>query len=339
MNFTTGYFNSVKRCRNSFFAILAIGFTNLFHVFGQPLNYASQDNWLVLPEKVPRFFQNKSLDSTWISKVDIFYVYPTFLLDDHDLRWNAPAKDDQLQEEILYKAVKFQASAWLEAGRLFVPYYRQAHLRAYDSLEGRGREALLLAYQDVAASFRHYLENYHQGRPIILAGHSQGSTQITLLLKEFFDGKPLADRLIAAYIPGVGIDSNEFKQIAFMTQPSEYGGFVSWNTMYEKPDSFRYPYWYQNRYCINPLSWDLSPVTSKIAHQGFLYSNGRIYRRCFDATLCQGAVCLTRAKWPINWLAKRYESLHVGDVNLFWKDIQLNAKKRISAFFLNESRN
>jgi len=334
----TGYLNLAKQCRNSFFVLFVTISPKVDHVNAQLLDYNNHDNWLVLPEKVPRFFQNKSLDSAWISKVDVFYVYPTFLLDDHDLRWNAPAKDDQLQEEILNKAVKYQASAWLEAGRLFVPYYRQAHLRAYDSLEGRGREALLFAYKDVAASFRYYLEHYNQGKPIILAGHSQGSTHLTLLLKEFFDGKPLTKQLIAAYLPGVGIDSNEFKHIEFMTQPSEYGGFVSWNTMYETPDTYRYPYWYHNRFCINPLSWDLSPVISKAAHQGFLYSNGKIYRRCFDATLCEGAVCLNHAKWPINWLAKRYQSLHIGDVNLFWKDIGINSKARINAFFLNESQ-
>jgi hypothetical protein len=318
--------------------VLLIGFSAFNYVFTQILDYSSKDNWLVLPEKVPHFFQNKSLDSSWIRKVDVFYVYPTFLLDDRDLRWNAPAKDQKLQEEIVQKAVKFQASAWLECGRIFVPYYRQAHLRAYDSLKGRGREALLLGYADVAASFRYYLENYNQGKPIILAGHSQGSTQLTLLLKEFFDGKPLSKQLIVAYLPGVGIDSNEFQQLAFMTQPAEYGGFVSWNTMYEKPDTYRYPYWYHNRFCINPLSWDLSSVTAKTAHQGFLYSNGKIYRRCFDATLCQGAVCLSHARWPINWLAKRHRSLHVGDINLFWKDIGINSKTRINAFFLNESR-
>jgi hypothetical protein len=332
----SGFSNSVKRCRNKAFVLFFAGLLLIPKFSSQALDYSNQDRWLVLPEKVPNFFQNKPMDSSWIAKVDVFYVYPTFLLEEDDPRWNAPAKDEKLQEEILQKAVKFQASAWLECGRLFVPYYRQAHLRAYDSIKGRGREALLFAYEDVAASFRYYLEHYNHGKPIILAGHSQGSTHLTLLLKEFFDGKPLSKQLIAAYLPGVGIDSNEFKQLEFMTKPSTYGGFVSWNTMYETPDTYRYPYWYHNRYCINPLSWDLSPVTSKSAHQGFLYSNGKIYRRCFDATLCQGAVCLTHAKWPINWLAKRYQSLHVGDVNLFWKDIGINSKARINAFFLNE---
>ncbi|MFM7724769.1 MAG: DUF3089 domain-containing protein, partial [Bacteroidota bacterium] len=164
-----GYFNSVKRFKSSLLAILVIGWPPIYQAFGQALDYADRGNWMVLPEKVPCFFQNKTLDSSWIRKVDVFYVYPTFLLEEEDPRWSAPAKDQKLKEEILEKAVKFQASAWLECGRLFVPYYRQAHLRAYDSLKGRGREALLFAYEDVEASFRYYLEHYNHGKPIILA--------------------------------------------------------------------------------------------------------------------------------------------------------------------------
>ncbi|NBX38639.1 MAG: DUF3089 domain-containing protein [Flavobacteriia bacterium] len=331
-----GYFNSARAFRNNRLWV-AVGCLFLYtSTTAQPLDFAKADYWMVLPEKNPEFFKKKTLDSTWISKVDVFYVYPTFLVDAQDSRWNLPFEDQAMREDILQKAVKFQASAWLECGRLFVPFYRQAHLRAYDSIQGRGREALLFAYEDVKAAFVYYLDHYNQGRPFVLAGHSQGSTQLNLLIKEFIDGKPLSKQLVAAYLPGIGIDSNEIQQLPFMTKPNGYGGYVSWNTMYEKPDTYRYPVWYKNRLCINPLSWDLSPHVDRTAHQGFLYQNGSIYKNCFDADLCQGAVCLKRAKWPISWMAKNYPSLHVGDVNLFWKDIGMNCKARINAYFSNE---
>lgn len=331
-----GYFNSARAFRNNRLWV-AVGCLFLYtSTTAQPLDFAKADYWMVLPEKNPEFFTKKTLDSTWISKVDVFYVYPTFLVDAQDARWNLPFEDQAMREDILQKAVKFQASAWLECGRLFVPFYRQAHLRAYDSIQGRGRQALLFAYEDVKAAFVYYLDHYNQGRPFVLAGHSQGSTQLNLLIKEFIDGKPLSKQLIAAYLPGIGIDSNEIQHLPFMTNPNGYGGYVSWNTMYEKPDTYRYPVWYKNRLCINPLSWDLSPHVDRAEHQGFLYQNGSIYKHCFDADLCQGAVCLRRAKWPISWMAKNYKSLHIGDVNLFWKDIGMNCKARINAYFSNE---
>ena len=70
--------------------------------------------------------------------------------------------DIDWKQEALDKAFRFQGSAWLECGRMFAPYYRQAHLKAYDSIQGRGREALLFAYEDIRASFTEYLEKYNE---------------------------------------------------------------------------------------------------------------------------------------------------------------------------------
>jgi hypothetical protein len=146
---------------------------------GQALDYRAAENWLVLPEKSPSFFRGSSIDSTYIRSVDVFYIFPTLLVDYADMRWNAEMTDVKWKEEALETAIRYQASAWVECGRMFAPFYRQAHLKAYDSIQGRGREALLFAYEDIRASFKEYLEKYNQGRPFILAGHSQGCTQLT----------------------------------------------------------------------------------------------------------------------------------------------------------------
>ena len=55
-----------------------------------------------------------------------------------------------------------------------------------------------------------YLKKYNNGKPIIIAGHSQGSAHLVTLLKEFFDGKNLKKKLIAAYLPGTIITENDF---------------------------------------------------------------------------------------------------------------------------------
>ena len=54
-------------------------------------------------------------------------------------------------------------------------------------------------YEHITNTVEHSLENYNNGRPIIFAGHSQGSTHICLLLKEFFDDKDLSKQLLIAY--------------------------------------------------------------------------------------------------------------------------------------------
>ena len=107
----------------------------------------------------------------------------------------------------------------------------------------QGKEAGVLAYQDVKRAFQFYLENYNQGKPIIIASHSQGSLHAKRLLHEFFDGKVLQEKLIAAYLVGVRILPNEFKNIPVLNQPNETGGFVSWNTYKKNKLPKRYDYW------------------------------------------------------------------------------------------------
>ena len=48
--------------------------------------------------------------------------------------------------------------------------------------------------------------------------------------------------------------------------------------------------------------------------------------------LADGAVCVRNFRPPFQLAVKKYKNLHIGDVNLFWKDIELNAKERIKAY-------
>ncbi|MFM7596412.1 MAG: DUF3089 domain-containing protein [Flavobacteriales bacterium] len=314
------------------FLLFILTFTPVLAAFSQPLDFSNSENWLVLPGKSPTFFTERSIDSTLLTSVDVFYIFPTILIDYSDSRWNAEMSDVAWRKEALETAIRYQASAWLECGRMFAPFYRQAHLKAYDSLQGRGRTALLYAYEDIRASFQFYLENYNQGRPFILAGHSQGCTQLTLLIKEFIDEKPLAKQLIAAYMPGIGLDRNEFHSIPFMTTPNQVGGFVTWNTMNDQPDNDLYPLWYKGKACINPVTWDLSKTSTRSMHNGFYYSNEKCYEHVFDTELIDGAICVRNFRSPFQFAVKKYKNLHIGDVNLFWKDIEINCKERIKAY-------
>ena len=183
------------------------------HCFSQQIDYSAKENWAVLPGSYPKELAGQIHDTSLWSSVDVFYVYPTLMLDKKDERWNVELSDQEQQQKVLGAAVKYQASAWAEAGRMYVPYYRQAHIRSYELLEKGGREALLFAYADIKNAFQYYLDHYNHGRPIILAGHSQGSTHLRMILEDFFDNKELRGQLVAAYIPGIGIFRNEFNSI------------------------------------------------------------------------------------------------------------------------------
>lgn len=332
----SGFFNFQKKYRNNklkflFNFFIFYCFTFLFS-FGQALDYSDTTNWAVLPNKLPLSIKQLICDSTNHQIADVFYVYPTLLLDKKDRRWNAEMTDLAWKKDVLNMAVHYQASAWAESGRMYVPYYRQAHIRAYDSLDHNGREALLFGYNDIKTAFQYYLEHFNNGRPIILAGHSQGSTQLILLMQEFFDGKPLQKQLIAAYLPGIGVDSNTFHTIPLMTAPSQIGGFVTWNTMKEKYDTEKYRKWYQGKACINPLTWDLKTEASSKQHKGFYYTNDRIYANAFDIKINNGVVSICNLIAPFSYSSWMYPDFHIGDINLFWEDIRQNANFRVLTF-------
>ncbi|MFT5723231.1 MAG: hypothetical protein ACI9JN_000340 [Bacteroidia bacterium] len=296
------------------------------------IDYSQHKNWAVTPETYPESLKQLIVDTTF-TKTDVFYVYPTLYTDYKDTAWNIDIDNLKQREKILNIAVKNQASAWANAGQVYVPYYRQAHIRSYSKLEGRGRDALLLAYADVKAAFEYYLKHYNNGRAIILAGHSQGSTHLSMLLKDYFDNKPLQEKLVAAYLPGIGLEKTQYKSIHLMSHPDSTGGFVTWNTFKKKYKTGQYVKWYKGKASINPVTWDSTIIASKSLHKGFLYSNGKLYSKSFETHLIDGGVWITTPHFPSRLLSFTMKNYHIGDVNLFWEDIHLNARNRATHYW------
>jgi hypothetical protein len=306
---------------------------NSFFTHSQQIDYADAKSWAVLPSFTNDQLKNYINDSSWIKKADVFYVYPTLFMDKKDTNWNIQIDQSEQRTKVINQAVKFQASAWAESGRLFVPFYRQAHIRSYNLINQGGKEALLFAYSDIKEAFSYYLKNFNQGRPIILAGHSQGSTHLSLLLKDFFDGTPLQKQLVAAYIPGIGIEGTMFSSLSLMKNPSENYGFVTWNTFKKRINQDKYERWYKGKLVINPITWDMSQFAEKNKHKGFLFWNSKMYRNSFATTVIDGAIWITTPNFPYKYLAARMDDYHLGDVNLFWEDIRANSKLRLKHWF------
>ncbi len=297
-------------------------------------NYQSEKNWAVLPLKYTK--KLKEVASARQFEADVFYVYPTLISDKKDVRWNVAVDDSIQNDNVLNKAVHFQASAWATSGNIYVPYYRQAHIRSYSMLENGGNEALMLAYSDVKEAFRVYLEKYNKGRPIIIASHSQGTTHTTLLLKDFFDGKALQKQLVAAYLVGIGTKKDEFKTIKVLTKPDETGGFVSWNTYKKNKLPKKYENWYKGKVSSNPILWDTSTTTQREDHKGFLFGNNKIYEKSLKLEVIDGMIWSTLPRFPLRIFLMFKKNYHVGDVNLFWKDIQENAELRVDSWLRNQ---
>ncbi len=294
-------------------------------------NYNNSSAWAIVPNTYPKNLKQKQTN-TAILKADVFYIYPTLNTDKKDLRWNVPINDAIQNKKVIDKAVYFQASAFLNAGKLYVPYYRQAHLRSYSHYKNGGKEALNLAYNDVKNAFKTYLKKYNNGRPILIVSHSQGTTHAIRLLKEFFDGKPLQDQLIAAYIPGIAIKKNQFKNIHLMKTPTEVGGYVTWNTYKKNYYPKKYNEWFKGSAVSNPVTWNESSTSLIANHKGFLFSNNKLYTKALKVTVKDGILWTSLPHFPYRLFVLGKKRYHEGDINLFWEDIRENASLRVKTF-------
>ncbi|WP_299712511.1 DUF3089 domain-containing protein [uncultured Tenacibaculum sp.] len=296
-------------------------------------NYNEESSWAVLPSKYQDNFKTYASNRLDTLKADVFYVYPTLNTSKKDIRWNVPITDEEQNNIVLNKAALMQASAFATSGKVYVPFYRQAHIRSYRLFNKGGKEAQDVAYSDVKSAFEVYLKKYNNGRPIIMVGHSQGTTHTVRLLKDFFDNKTLQKQLIAAYIPGIRVKENEFSSIKLMKSPLETGGFISWNTYKKNNYPKKDKNWYKGSVTTNPITWDDAKETQLEQHKGFLYTSGKIYDQALKIQITDGLVWSTNPKFPLRFFMSFLKNYHAGDINLFWQDIRENAVLRTNTWF------
>jgi hypothetical protein len=128
---------------------------------------------------------------------DCFYLHPTFAFDYATGNEDGFSRTERALDPVLHQAAHFSSQC-----RVFAPRYRQIRLATYvaDPDVERGLE---VAYRDVEAAFRYYLEHYGRDRPFVLLGHSQGThTGRRLLERVIADDPALRARLALAILLG-----------------------------------------------------------------------------------------------------------------------------------------
>lgn len=301
-------------------------------------DYSDQSAWAVLPDRVDAADVTPGPDypdQQATAEVDVFFLHPTIYSDASQNRdWNGSLQNEALNDAVDKSPMQFQASLFNGVGRVYAPRYRQAHLSVFYPKKvapAEAKQALALAYSDVRAAFQYYLEHYNQGRPIIIAGHSQGALHGETLLKEFFDGKPLAQKLVVAYVVGWPIREGAFQNIPLCETPQQTGCYCAWRTFKE---GFL-PEWAQKDYpvaVVNPVSWTTGPEkTAKSQHQGAVLRKLKVYPQIMEARIANGVLWTNKPKFPGSFLMTQ-RNYHVGDVNLFYLDIRKNVAERVAAY-------
>jgi hypothetical protein len=302
-------------------------------------DYNLLHDWAAHPRKndaadtVHAAFKNEQRDSA----VDVFFIHPTSYT--HNLRtspWTADLDDAALNAATDSGAILNQASIFNARGRVFAPRYRQAHLKAFFLTRNpKSAEALELAYADVKAAFEYYLKHENNGRPIVIAAHSQGTRHAVRLLKEFFDGRPLQQQLVCAYLVGWTVMKDDFKHITLSTSPEQTGCYVTWRSMktgyidkYSKHGKGRIT-------CSNPITWNTAVgKTNRSQHRGAMKGNlTQFYPNLVEVQV--------NVEFGLLWVNagngemgnnSRMKNYHIGDYNLFYADVRFNVSQRVNAF-------
>jgi len=187
-------------------------------------------------------------------KLDVFYVYPTIYGDENPT--NMDIYNEALRDKAM-RSFKKQTGVYTEVGNIFAPFYRQVSMAVLDPSEDTYKNKnFLLGYKDVSRAFEYYLKHLNNGRPFILAGHSQGSMGLITLMREHFESVKLQKQLIAAYLIGYSVTKEDFRQYPWMkpaTGESDTGVIVSYNS--QAPGAKGSPVILSGAFCINPLNW------------------------------------------------------------------------------------
>ena len=299
-------------------------------------HYELMKNWAAHPWKkdnadsIPKDLVNLE---TKDSIADVFFIHPTTYTQKDFKEWNADLNDEKLNQNTDNTAILYQASVFNKSSRVFAPRYRQAHINAFYINQDTASQFFDLAYKDIKNAFEYYLEHYNNGRPIIIASHSQGTKHAGRLMKEFFENKPLYKQLICAYIIGMPIPENYFTSIPPCGDANQTGCFVGWRTYKEgytpefvKNEKFK---------CIvvNPLSWKLNEdyVSIKMNRGGVLKNFNKIVPKVVDAKISNNILwsCKPNVFGKMFFTAKNF---HIGDINLFYMNIRENVDVRIQSY-------
>ena len=295
-------------------------------------DYSDEKNWIALPWRadigdtiplgcsIPENQKN--------AEADVFYINPTVYFTGST--WNADVNSKKINKRSNL-CVQHQASAFNACARVFAPRYRQAILKSFFNDE-KGAQPLSLAYEDVKKAFEYYLKNWNDGRPIIISGHSQGAKHAIQLLKDFFDGKELQKKLVAAYPIGIPFNKSDFKSISLSQNQSQTGCYITWNTFSWNTTKYEKSMKYKDVPCVNPLTMntDEKYASDSLNLGGISFKKFEIDKNICDAQIKGNVLWIHRPqKKGYYRIGKSY---HLFDYHLFYMNIRANAKLRTETY-------
>jgi hypothetical protein len=305
-------------------------------------DFAAKASWIARPDLPgnPALWAPPGYSPAPRPAAAVFFVNPTAWLDRS--RWNAPL-DDAATNDRLDRFTRMQATVFNGVAEVWVPRYRQATFGSFLQPGPDADRALALAYSDVLRAFDAFLAAQPADRPLILAGHSQGSRHILHLLRD--RRAVLAGRLVAAYPVGWAVTEADLAAVGLpaCTEAGQAGCLATWQSfaadgdLAEALDGFA-----QVRdisgtligtrpmLCLNPLSGGRAAATAE-RNAGMLVEDALQPRAVGAACDPRGLLLISPTPDPGPFVLPG-GNFHVYDYGLFWANVRADVESRLSSF-------
>ncbi|WP_375289733.1 DUF3089 domain-containing protein [Qipengyuania sp.] len=290
-----------------------------------------------------------------VASFAVFFVHPTSYIPlalTEQANWNA-SLDDPVADGRARLFLRGMASAFNRADEIWAPKYRQAVAGAFLTDRPEATRAIDAAYADVREAFRFFVANVDPAKPIVLAGHSQGSLHILKLLQDEIAGTALQDRIAGVYAVGWPISIEHdlpALPLPACATPEQAGCIVAWSSFADPAD----PDLLLDRYsktpgfdgeprgdgpilCINPLTGQAGGEASGERNLGTLVpredlSGGDLVAGSVPARCDPSGLLLIGDPPQLGQGVLPGNNYHVYDIPLFWKNLQEDVVRRVAAW-------
>lgn len=274
--------------------------------------------------------------------VDLFLVCPTVdTLDEENM-----SLENEVMKKYFEGALNMERGIYEESARMYAPYYRQAAMNSYTQEAAERDRRLEFGYRDVSDAFAYYLEHENNGRPIILAGFSQGADMCYRLMGEYFGKEEMQEKLVACYAIGWACTDElmqKYPQIVPAESADDLGVVISFDCEApEVTETFVNPAG-QKAHSINPLNWktDGTPA-DKSENLGACFTgyDGKIASEAAQLCGCyideeRGTLKVTDVT-PEEYPAKidifPEGAYHIYDYQFFFRNLQENVGHRVELY-------
>ncbi len=277
--------------------------------------------------------------------VDIFYIYPTAYYVAEPLYADI---NDQGMREAAKGHIQSQATTFETVGNIYAPVWRQTGLASLDFSEEKLRRVNdSIPCYDILAAFDYFIQHYNNGRPYIIAAHSQGTVQAANILSKYLnkeENKEVYKRMIACYALGYSFTAQYYAEnthVKYATGPTDLGVVISYNT--EMPGmTGKTPVLLDGAIAINPVNWKtdntMAPASENLPSR--LQNDDGTFRdvaNYADAKVnpARGVVECSTVDADENSLGGPFPRgcYHGGDYAFYYYSLRKNAQDRIDAYF------